>query len=119
MRTYTRAEAQEIAGHHSEEIVRRLFPAKSNLSAADLTALAVAAELRKQDVPLTQACRAASIISGSAGSVSLTMDQLYRLAPAIGSGKFTRALSLPPASERHRSIEVSVSAIRDRVGGAA
>ena len=118
MRTYTRAEAHGLAGHFADDIVRRLFPTKSNLTTGDVTVVMVAAELRRQDVPLTQACRTAQIISGSAGSVSLTMDQLYRLAPAIGSGKFTRALSFPPANERHRTIEVSVAAIRDKMGGA-
>lgn len=120
MKTYTRAEAQNIAGHHAHEIVRRLFPSKPHLSASDVATVAVAAQLRSQDVPLPHACRAATIISEDARGqdVRMTLEQLYSLSPSAKSGKHTRELTLPPPDERHRRISVSLGEIQRKIGGA-
>ncbi|MBB5273972.1 hypothetical protein HNR26_000010 [Rhizobium rosettiformans] len=120
MKTYTRAEAQNIAGHHADEIVRRMFPSKPHLSAGEVAAIAVAAELRSQDIPLPHACRAASIISEDARGcdVRMTLEQLYTLSPSGKSGKHTRELTLPPPDERHRRISISLGNIRRKIGGA-
>lgn len=120
MKTYTRAEAQNIAGHHADEIVRRMFPSKPHLSAGDVTAIAVAAELRSQDIPLPHACRAAAIISEDARGrdVRMTLEELYSLAPSDLATKRTRELILPPPDERHRRISISLGDILRKIGGA-
>lgn len=118
MRTFTRSQAQQLGGNFADEIIRRLFRTKSTLSPDDVTAVIVAAELRKQNVPLPHACRVASILAGGTDNISMTFDQLYRVAPPIGSGKFTRALSLPPAGDEQTVVQLSLSEIRSRIGGA-
>lgn len=118
MRTFTRSQSQNIGGRFADEIIRRLFPAKENLTTDDLTAVIVATELCKQEVPLPHACRVASILAGGPDNISITFDQLYRLAPPIGSGKFTRTLSLPPAGDEQTVVQLSLSEIRRRIGGA-
>lgn len=121
MRTFTRAEAQNIAGHYADEIVRRMFPSKPHLSATDVATIAVAAELRSQDIPLLHACRVASIISEDARGrdVRMTLEQLYTLSPSAKSGKHTRELTLPPPDERYRRISIPMGDIQQKIGGAA
>ncbi|MFN7089484.1 MAG: hypothetical protein ACK4P4_02900 [Allorhizobium sp.] len=120
MRTYTRAEAQNLAGQYADEILRRMFPSKPHLSASDVATIAVAAELRSQDIPLPHACRAAAIISEDSRGrdVRMTLEQLYSLSPSAKSGKHTRELTLPPPDERHRRISISLEDIQRKIGGA-
>lgn len=117
----TRERAREIVGAHADEIMARMFSVKRELTSRDLAAMVIAADVRSQGVSVGHACRVAPIlVSGfeAEGDVSLSLDQLCRLAPEIGCGKFTRAMALPPNGEGSRRINLTFSKSRTRIGGA-
>lgn len=115
--TFPLTKARSIVGN--DAILDRIVPNKSVVSAFEMRAALIAAELMDQNLAASYACRAGIILAASHRedeNASLSIDHLHRLAPPIGSGfKHTRALTLPPPGEASRMVTVSFSNHRHKI----